>query len=168
MNKDQRTKWARALRSKKYRDRQASGVLKEIQIDDETSRRKTRYCCLGVACDINGIGWDLKWNRRAYMTKFGNSSVPGPAEREKIGIDNEGMQGVFIKLNDTWGMTFPEIAEVIDNDEIFAWLTAMTKAQFTDSRPRPEGFSVDVWMDDDRIAQIISNHIKHDEPLPRI
>jgi len=55
MNPEVKTAWVQALRSGEYQ--QTSGSLRA------TSGSRASYCCLGVLCDISGLG---KWGSSDY------------------------------------------------------------------------------------------------------
>lgn len=101
---------AEALESGKYK--QCSGALR---INDA-------FCCLGVACDISGLG---KWDSTGvYLTKtdrcetvlprevkefFGFASHSGRSTQREIGIEPIEL----VDLNDSKKLSFKEIAKVI-------------------------------------------------------
>ena len=106
--KDNRRKWEEALLSGKY-EQHTHGLI---------SWDGTGYCCLGVACEISGLG---KWDRVSYVTKHHahGSVLPGDV-RDWLGLmdksgsfrDVDGRHKSLIDLNDN-GSSFAEIAETI-------------------------------------------------------
>ena len=119
-NKENIQKWVDALRSGKYK--QTTGTL---SLDGS-------FCCLGVACDISGIGeWDsgvLENETVDYITvdkngntQFDDSILPTNIS-EWLGTatcnpvldigDEESCEAT--ELNDTMHYTFDEIADAIE------------------------------------------------------
>ncbi len=96
--------WIEALRSGKYS--QAREAL-------HTSKG---YCCLGVLCDISGIG---AWDGLAYRIPDGCDGdfreLFGELEtlRDDLGISND-QEKTLIHMNDSCEMTFSEIANYIE------------------------------------------------------
>jgi hypothetical protein len=105
--------WLVALRSGKY---------KQARYQLMTS---SGFCCLGVACDISGLGvWN---NLNEYVNTHGlvaKGSLPNYV-RDWLGLwDNCGRTlrgGSLADLNDELGWTFEEIANFIEKnpEEIF-------------------------------------------------
>lgn len=104
--------WINALESGKYK--QTKGVLKK---DDS-------YCCLGVLCQISGLG-EFKQVRSneiiSYVLPSGNFSSASLPDEVLYWSDIEDQYGSFDEsdsfstlsiLNDS-GKTFTEIAEII-------------------------------------------------------
>jgi hypothetical protein len=106
-----RKKWVKALRSGKYK--QTSGRLV----------RDGKYCCLGVACDVSGLG---RWRSMDRIKPgFSEYVVPSPMGNEVEGyslpyaVINElgfsrGDEAALIRRNDTSGDTFLDIADTIE------------------------------------------------------
>ena len=92
--------WVKALRSRKY----VQGVGKLRQREDG----KTKYCCLGVFCDISGIGIDRSGENVAK--KSGESYVP----LNKILGDT--IVTELYTMNDSQRKSFREIADYIDKN----------------------------------------------------
>ncbi len=101
-----RTKWLAALRSGEYA--QGRGRLKN---------NSDEFCCLGVACDVSGLG---KWvcsprGMPAYLIE--GDSVRGlglpSALRYKLGLTND-QEDELINYNDSDKMTFTQIADRIE------------------------------------------------------
>lgn len=106
-HKDRIELWCQALESGKYR--QTKQVL----------RSNAFHCCLGVACDISGIGkWDDDFD---YITSSQAGSQVLPQEvMEWLGVENRdpyvnvnGYSFPLTDLNDSQGYSFPEIAAAI-------------------------------------------------------
>lgn len=107
MNKPNRRRirrWVRALRSGKYR--QGPGWL---CVGDA-------FCCLGVACDISGLGrWGRGVRGMPYVTQDGEDIcfMPSPVQ-DWFGLDYRYCE-FLAGLNDC-GRSFDEIADVIEHD----------------------------------------------------
>ena len=103
-----REKWIAALRSGKY-----------LQVQDSL-KDDVGYCCLGVACEISGLGdWAENKIYRVGL-RFSSIDLPG-AVVEYYGLaSQEGSWGLdetedsLIERNDR-GATFEEIANIIEN-----------------------------------------------------
>lgn len=129
-NKEAIRTWVEALRSGRYE--QAVGALR----DDAD-----RYCCLGVACDVSGIGaWadtpteaaGLGRNAYRYTPVRGNptseiAALP-PAVMEHYGLDSDDPRFVgrdpktgewcsrdAWTWNDSSGASFAQIADMIEH-----------------------------------------------------
>lgn len=105
-----RRKWVKALRSGKYE--QGRGLLKDSQ---------GAFCCLGVACDISGLGEWYAGNY--YKTESGTSLKDLPNDvREWLGL--RGSYGTYgsnslVNRNDTPSrghLTFKGIASLIERE----------------------------------------------------
>lgn len=107
-----------ALRSGKYV--QAQNRLKEVGID------YNKYCCLGVACDISGIGhWDTL---DYYVVGYESNEfyLPDDVQVNLGWSTNRGQLSFYCKPNDRGkilfniadlndsGFTFDQIADVIE------------------------------------------------------
>ncbi len=107
MKKEVMELWVAALRSGKYK--QAKNRLRDGD----------SFCCLGVLCDISGIG---TWKQNLFTTNDGQtcSNVLSPAVQAYSGINFE--CGRLIITNDTTqlailndsGKSFEEIAALIE------------------------------------------------------
>jgi hypothetical protein len=95
-------KWVKALRSGKYE--QATGTM--------YSPDANGYCCLGVACVINGI--NHRYLQHGYP-KHSFTSVPSLLRTDKEGNEND-IMGQLVDLNDTEKKTFKEIATYIEKN----------------------------------------------------
>lgn len=119
INKQQCTEWIKALRSGKYQ--KGSGYL---------CRRKC-YCALGVLADINDLLVQdpaCKYNYQVKLTSKIKSDVYfifsklfdrkgdiiPPIMKQKW-IINYGTCNI-LSLNDNFGFTFPQIADIIEKD----------------------------------------------------
>lgn len=118
MNKNIAKKWVEALRSGKYA--QAKGRLK---LKDE---KGTSYCCLGVLCEISGLGkWvanaeELSRGTQEYTTEGVYAGVGGLPDNVRYWSGMGSSLGSYDArcsalsgLNDT-GKTFNEIANIIE------------------------------------------------------
>jgi hypothetical protein len=103
--KEHRRLWVEALRSGKYR--QAIGDLRS---DDG-------FCCLGVGCDISGLG---HWEDTRYITPdFRHEGTLETDVQEWLGL--AGMEGEYwetslARLNDNDKKTLAEIADIIESE----------------------------------------------------
>ena len=95
--------WIAALRSGKYA--QTRNVLKD----------EVGYCCLGVACDISGLG---KWDGFHYSIGSEHRAGELPTlVRDALGLracNGSFREGCLTNLNDS-GKTFAEIADIIES-----------------------------------------------------
>lgn len=106
---ENRKKWVSALRSGNY------------QQGTEALRNGDEYCCLGVACDISGLG---KWANSEYIVVQGRETyshfthLPSSV-KEWLGLlsANGAYRSDFslIMRNDD-GDTFLEIADIIESE----------------------------------------------------
>lgn len=112
-----------ALRSGKYK--QVNGLLKRL-----TSGGKIGFCCLGVACDISGVGKWVEDDRHVYvvndqhvdtalpnavMDYFGFRTTVGSFEDFRP-VNYSGRELYsLIAMNDA-GMSFLEIADYIEKN----------------------------------------------------
>lgn len=92
MNKKDKKKWVKALRSGEYR--QGQGQLINI-----TSAGNVNYCCLGVACSI-GITKPLKSGEEVVKKSFLSL------------VD----QRQLVVMNDEQRMSFKQIADYIEKN----------------------------------------------------
>lgn len=93
--------WALALESGKYP--QTRGAL----------RKSRGFCCLGVLCDISGLGEWSKYNEYCYSGTFLPLKVQQWAGVSECGILPSNPHVNLTYLNDEEQYTFPQIAEVI-------------------------------------------------------
>lgn len=107
MEADLKAKWIANLRSGKYA--QGRGLLRGLAND---------YCCLGVLCDISGLG---QWENRtddSMMLFISDKGKPYMEDvvgelREDLGLTNDQVNKL-ISLNDTEKLTFAQIADWIE------------------------------------------------------
>ena len=115
MNKQIKARWVRALRSGKYKQ------------GKEALHQDGQYCCLGVLCDISGVGkWEVcrhvvgeqyvtgQWASFTRLTPqvmdwAGLKSLSGDLHMELMGIPDCSL----VYLNDQ-GESFETIANVIE------------------------------------------------------
>jgi hypothetical protein len=98
MNKETRDKWIAALRSGRYA--QGKGMLRDVD----------NYCCLGVLCDISGLG---EWSGNSYVANHDSRAFLLPVVvRDTSGL-SEGRMGELSSMNDR-GSAFSEIADYIE------------------------------------------------------
>jgi hypothetical protein len=109
MTQELKNKWLEALRSGEYK--QDKGILRSI---------KDNYCCLGVLCDISGLGtWIAEPLSDAFKymendSSGSNSTAFLPAGvLEKIKMTN--VQLELASMNDC-GIKFSEIADWIEKN----------------------------------------------------
>lgn len=117
-------KWVDALRSGKY----AQGT-EHLRIESEYPEMQDAYCCLGVACDLSGLG---HFDGESYMGEYGvlpvavqyflglnerNPEIPYFVANKyapeimatRLSYDNI----TLAELNDK-GATFEQIADIIE------------------------------------------------------
>lgn len=115
-------KWLTALRSGEYD--QATGKLRELNDDGDV----VGYCCLGVACEISGLG---TWEGEDYLVNgVSDPEVVGllpVAVRDWLGFDTsnpaldlyEEESGTSAtEANDDYGASFSEIADAIEGQYV--------------------------------------------------
>jgi len=114
MNPELKAKWIAALRSGDYR--QGRGMLKSVYREDT-------YCCLGVLCDVSGMGrWvhkdddGLKSTYYEYHSHCSGGRLPWGMGSD-IGLPAES-QELLISMNDTdeHQKSFDEIADYIEKN----------------------------------------------------
>jgi hypothetical protein len=115
-----RAQWTAALRSGAYQ--QGNGRLR----GQWPGSPHEGFCCLGVLCDVVApTGWERR--RSAYISKVdyfheGAYDVPVPSVCRAAGLpdgddpDIHSFLGELTEANDVEGLTFEEIADVIDLD----------------------------------------------------
>jgi hypothetical protein len=110
MKKDVADKWVAALRSGQYQ--QGRNMLRT---------RDNKYCCLGVLCDISGLG---KWVDTPYIAEPGYrvsnwcvEDLLSPPVQEYAGIATAGgvlpNKHTLSDMNDD-GATFEQLADLIE------------------------------------------------------
>lgn len=105
--REHRKLWVEALRSGKYPQGQRK------------LRTADGFCCLGVACEISGLGaWDATNDFKTVGGEYGSRVLP-TLVRQWIGLsDAEGDAGngvCLAALNDE-GASFAELADVIERE----------------------------------------------------
>lgn len=99
-------KWIDALRSGKYQ--QGQGCLSN----------GNKFCCLGVACDISGLGqWvHSSFGYRMYDTAdYGGSSMALPSDvKDALGVFSD-VELDLIDMNDKHGKSFDDIAQFLED-----------------------------------------------------
>jgi hypothetical protein len=116
MNKKIARLWADALRSGKYEQGKSALARKE---EDKTS-----YCCLGVLCELaieNGIKIEKSiFGECDYgeLVGYNSSTATLPPVVKEWAFENTNnfalIQDDFISYNDTKGLTFDQIADIIE------------------------------------------------------
>lgn len=104
---ERRKKWIEALRSEKYT--QGKQYL----------FHGGKYCCWGVACETFAEPLKLKKELNVYgkQTWDGYSQDPPHNLIFYLGMTSE-MMRMLISLNDTCGLTFSKIAQIIEHLEV--------------------------------------------------
>ena len=98
-----------ALRSGKYK-----------QGKEQLRPSEDEYCCLGVACDISGLGnWNANLSERRYIieaVQWSTFTLP-PLVQDWLGFDSAlgdmNENDTLSAMNDA-GSTFNEIADIIE------------------------------------------------------
>lgn len=111
--KAHRKEWVAALRSGKYK--QGKYALKN---------KKDEYCCLGVACEVAGIkaseypDEDTIYQFDGMIEHLDESTLNyfGIADYGFYNQNNNIQNNSLIKLNDTEGYNFDQIADVIESE----------------------------------------------------
>ena len=117
MQTELKTKWIEALRSGEYR--QAQGILKDVS--------GSAYCCLGVLCEISGIGsfedseycLELTPEQQAEYD-YDEEMAYAEGELSLPMLDSFGLnstqQSTLIQMNDNDLSPFNEIADWIEKN----------------------------------------------------
>lgn len=99
--------WVDALRSGEYN--QCTGVLK-------STVQPNSFCCLGVLCDVYGknvLKKKSKWIEGGFPFKGKiNTTFLNESLLERVGISKK-CQQTFIRMNDSIGSSFEDIARFI-------------------------------------------------------
>ena len=104
MNAEIKQKWIVALRSGKY------------QQGFNRLRSNDKYCCLGVLCDLSGLGW---WEDDDYLDT--RASLPSQVirlcdlhrEGDEVSVELGPLKKTLSSLNDA-GFTFDQIADIVE------------------------------------------------------
>lgn len=126
-NEHQRA-WLDALRGDEFK--QGKRAMKRIDFDPETGAETVSYCCLGVACELAGVTWELQLNyfdesTDPHADAYGwTSPAMGPVQgylpetlRELLNVDptaNTWDTNALVRANDTLGKSFAEIADALE------------------------------------------------------
>jgi hypothetical protein len=110
MNPELKDKWVKALRSGEYK--QGRGTMKESRLF-----RKSRFCCLGVLCDVAGAQYN---KRNGYKHDvFGEKQLVAtvhiltPDGRHAFGLEGAKVD-TLVFMNDKLKLDFNEIANYIE------------------------------------------------------
>ena len=113
-------RWIAALSSNKHS--QGKSIL-----GDE----KLGFCCLGLACHINGFDYEPKnpWLSHRNMEELGLENKMGKAiVGSRLAFSgNARMYFSLVDANDDAGLTFPEIAEVIIENAEYLFIPEVAK-----------------------------------------
>jgi hypothetical protein len=102
-----RARWAEALRSGDYE-----------QTDVGAMCHNGRYCCLGVArALLNPPESDADWGGFADSRTTAELGLSGNAGGTAV-LDGDGEMVYLSDLNDVFGFTFAEIADLIDDGQV--------------------------------------------------
>lgn len=104
-------RWADALRSGQYQ--QGHGALRT---------RDDQFCCLGVLCQVVAPdGWTLDeetWHSTGEVYRsFGEVDIPPISILVEAGLTHSEAHKLAT-LNDSCGLTFSEIADIVEGDNI--------------------------------------------------
>ena len=109
MKQELKDKWVEALLSGEFV--QGRGRIRDTDCDGNT-----RYCCLGVLCEVVG----LEYRQRLpgyYLHASGEEDGTGNLDVFEAEYGLPGAQGsVLVGMNDIEARTFPEIAEWIEHN----------------------------------------------------
>ena len=116
MDPEVKAKWVAALRSGEYE--QGYEYLKTVEPNGDT-----KYCCLGVLCQIQGLEWgpSRKGNHptiRPVSNNYdgdGDECVLPNSVKLKLGL-TEDQQNELIEKNDTHAEPFSVIANYIEEN----------------------------------------------------
>ncbi len=115
-----RAKWIAELRSGKHKQ----GRLTLHQIDEAGEHR---YCCLGVACIVAEQHGIRVTRHKMYGTIAGavlvDSSEQNSATAEWLGLNGLG-DSRCTTMNDSDGLSFAEIADVLESQTADRWFKA--------------------------------------------
>ena len=112
-----RAKWVVALRSGKYK-----------QVIGSLHPAKKEFCCLGVACNISGLGrWEKGYDGYDYIINDTpeNAVLPDDVQNwlgvylvgAKLKVQHKERYDSLLEMNDA-GVSFDEIANVIEAEFI--------------------------------------------------
>jgi len=113
MNPEIKAQWVAALRSGEYEQ-------SHLALRSKDSSGEVSYCCLGVLCEISGLG---EWEEGGYRLSGGytNSSFLPSRVQEWANITSDdpavGGEGVdCLSYKNDNGATFAEIADLIEQN----------------------------------------------------
>lgn len=108
MDEEWRKRWVAALRSGKYKQTQG-------QLRLGSSPEYHSYCCLGVLCEISGLGhWQSASGGMFVDTQYNHSNAQLPFTLSKqLGLGPL-QQEYLTRLNDVHVATFARIADIIE------------------------------------------------------
>jgi hypothetical protein len=95
--------WLAALRSGKYK--QADGLLYD--------KSNNGFCCLGVACNIQGCGKQLLYNRTTIPEKGNGNFKKVPSILRGGYLESNEVVDTLVNMNDD-GISFKRIANWIE------------------------------------------------------
>lgn len=107
-------KWVAALRSREYK--QGTGSLASEEEDEQgEGNGKYKYCCLGVACMVAGVGLDNIADEGVIdiNTLKNNPRIP---KIIKGGVEENEVVGKLMRMNDSENKKFYQIADWIDKN----------------------------------------------------
>ncbi len=122
MNKDIKKRWIEALRSGEY-EQAKSELRNNICNSVSGAIIASKFCCLGVLCDIHSKETNTEWLGEYYLS--GGEFLPTEV-REWAGLEgrnplipsakiaNEGPTSLTAANDD--GFTFPQIADIIEKE----------------------------------------------------
>lgn len=93
MNKNVMKKWAKALRSGKYK--QGEGVLKQT-----TAKNKIQHCCLGVLCELYNNEMKKKKKKSLNQTQYSTGVYAFNQQPESLPKIVQKWAGLFSKVGD--------------------------------------------------------------------
>lgn len=107
MDAELKAKWVKALRSGEYRQGDGNLIWRRAG--------ETKFCCLGVLCQINGAEWDHytdDGDLDGIKIRDGGRSYLSGALLKRFGFDNR-TQEKLGQMNDD-GVPFAQIADYIE------------------------------------------------------
>lgn len=113
MDEEWRKRWVTALRSGKYP--QCRELLRRQRISSIDGHHDYSYCCLGVLCDISGLGNFKDESSSRFVTLRGDGSASTLPESlaHVIGL-SDGAQRYLTEQNDVQCLTLGQIADIIE------------------------------------------------------
>lgn len=108
MNQVVKAAWVKALRSGEYL--QTTGRLRREQ------EGKPHYCCLGVLCDISGLGQWTPNRGNGYTTTELEDFATLPHRVQEWAELSPDVRGELVGMNDASQETFNTIADFIEEN----------------------------------------------------